>query len=419
MTRQTCGIRRRAARTAATLAVMAAVAAGLAAGATGADAQSITSIRGLGYPLLPVDARTEIMGGLGLGLQGFAVPLTNPAAPAGVTRRGFVLAVENTSRDMELGELTAGTSATRFPLLRVIFPLRQVVLTLGYGGFLDQAWGVTTSGSIPLGTGGTLGFDDLVESTGGLGQFQVGAAVPLGEDVAVGASVGALTGNQRIRLIRQFDTAGAAGFEPFDQTYGWAYSGITASAGARARLGNVTQVGASVTWSGTVSADSTDGGAADREFDLPLQVAGGASVYLGPALLAAVSARWSGWSDAAPEGAGGVVGGVGEAVGARDTWELGGGLELANTESRATRIFPVRIGFQYRQLPFTFIDGQPTEWFAGAGIGMRMGTDPENPIALVDLAVQRGARSAAGNATTGDFNESVWRVALTLSLFGN
>lgn len=398
---------------------MAAAVAALAVTAAGAGAQSLTSVRGLGYPLLPVDARSEIMGGLGIGLQGFAIPLTDPAAAAGVTRRGFVLAVENTSREMQLGDAGDASSATRFPLLRVIFPLRQVVLTLGYGGYLDQSWGVTMSGALPLSTGGTLAFSDLVESTGGVGQFQVGAALPIGDDFAVGATIGALTGNQRIRLLRQFDTTVTAGFEPFNEALAWRYSGLTASVGANAEVGRIAQVGASVTWSGTVTADSVEGRATGREFEAPLQVAGGASAYLGPRLLAALSARWSGWSGAAPEGAAGRAVGIGDVIGARDTWEVGAGLELDNPESRATRTFPLRVGFQYRQLPFTFLEDQPTEWFVGAGVGMRLGTSPENPIGLVDLAVQRGTRSAAGTAALGDFNESIWRVALTLSLFGN
>ena len=384
-----------------------------------AAAQSLTSVRGLGYPLLPVDARSEIMGGLGIGLQGFAVPMTNPAAPAGIVRRGFILAVENTSQDMELGESVDGTSATRFPLLRVIFPVRNVVLTAGYGGFLDQSFGITSSGSVDLGTGGTLAYSDLIESTGGLGQFQVGAALSVTDDIAIGATLGAVTGNQRIQLVRRFDTAGTAGFEPFTDTYGWRYSGMTASAGMKAELGAAGQVGASVTWMGTVTADSADGPATGRELELPLQVAGGGSVYLGPRLLAAASARWSGWAGTSPGGALDPTIGFGDVIGARDTWEFGAGLELDDTQSRDARTFPVRIGFQYRQLPFTFIEDQPTEWFVGAGLGMRMGTDPSNPIGLVDLAVQRGARSAAGTTATGDFNESIWRVALTLSLFGN
>ena len=39
-----------------------ALAASLAAGASPAWAQSITSVRGLGYPLLPVDARSAALG---------------------------------------------------------------------------------------------------------------------------------------------------------------------------------------------------------------------------------------------------------------------------------------------------------------------------------------------------------------------
>lgn len=398
--------------------VCAAVALVLAtAGAAGA--QSVTSVRGLGYPLLPVDARSEVMGGLGIGLQGFGVPLTNPAAPAGVLRRGFVMAVENSSRDVELGENTAATSATRFPLLRMIFPVRDVVLTLGYGAYLDQSWGISSSGTVDLATGGTLPFRDVVESTGGVGQFQVGAALPLGDDIAVGATIGALTGNQRIELVRRFDTAGVAGFDAFTEAYGWRYSGLTAAAGARAEIGAFGQVGASVTWAGTVTADSTDGRATGRELSLPLQVAGGGSVYLGPRLLLAASARWSGWSTSAPAGPAPELPGIGDILGARDTWEVGAGLELDNTQSRRPRTFPVRVGFQYRQLPFTFITEAPTELFVGAGAGMRIGTDPENPIGLIDLAVQRGTRTAAGSLETGDFREGIWRVALSLSLFGN
>lgn len=385
---------------------------------SGAGAQSLTSVQGLGYPKVPVDARSEILGGLGIGLGGFAMPLTSPASGAHVQRRGFVLAIENTNRSITLGDETGETGATRFPLLRAILPVRGVVLSAGYGGVLDQSWGVTASGESLIGTGDVLPYQETIASTGGVGQMQVGAAMPVGERFAVGASVGALTGNQRIRLTRRFDdTTAVSDFQPFDETFGWRYSGLTASAGAEWQVPGVAQAGASVTWSGTVSADSTDGRAGDREYDLPLQVAGGASAYLGPTLLAAVSTRWSGWSASEPGGAGGMA--VGEVLGARDTWEIGGGLELDNPESRETRHYPVRVGFQYRQLPFTFLSDAPSEWLVGAGVGVRWGTDPTNPAALVDLAVQRGSRTAAGNETFGDFEEELWRVSLSISLFGN
>lgn len=400
------------------LAVAALVGGGLGITATGAPAQSLTSVRGLGYPILPVDARTEVLGGLGVGLQGLSSSLVNPAAPARVRRRGVVATVETSNRDIRLGDATGNTETTRFPLLRLFIPVRSAVVTAAYGAFLDQSWALTRPGTADVGSG-PIPYNDFIESTGGIGQARLGVALPLGEDVSVGAAVGLYTGNQRVRFVRRFDTAAVAGFQPFDETSGWRYSGPMAAIGAEAELGNVSRVGVSLTWSGVVEADSIDGRAGARELQLPLQAAAGASAYLAPRLLAAVSARWSGWSSLEdPGGVAALLGGAGGP--ARDTWELGGGLELDDPESRDARTFPIRLGFQYRQLPFTFGGNAPDELFVGGGIGMRMGTDPENPLAMVDISVQRGTRTAAGGgAQPEDLEESVWRVALSLSLFGS
>ncbi|HSH46356.1 MAG TPA: hypothetical protein VK966_10985, partial [Longimicrobiales bacterium] len=331
--------------------------AALLAISAGASGQSITSVTGLGYPMDGLDARTQILGGTGVGLGGFNASLTNPAGAAGMTRRGGVLALANTSRDLTLGDETGSSGATRFPLIRVILPVRGVTLSVGYGGVLDQSWGVRTVGEIDVGGEG-LPFQEEIGSSGGLGEFQLAAALPLGENLALGASLGALTGNQRVRLTRRFDTTAVSDYRPFDETFAWRYSGLAARAAAEWRLPSVAQAGVSLSWASSVSADSTDGRATDREFDMPFQAAMGASAYLGPSLLAAVSARWSGWSGADATGAASVDG----LSGARDTWEVGAGLELDNPESRDTRHFPVRVGFQYRQLPFTFVSDAPSEW---------------------------------------------------------
>lgn len=372
-----------------------------------AHAQSLTSMRGLGYPVLSGDARTSVMGGLGIGLQGVSVPFTNPASTAGLLRRGVVLSLETNNRDIALGDATASSEATRFPLVQAVYPVGGLVLSVGYASTLDQSWGVTRELQETVGST-TLDFQDRITSTGGLGQLQLGAAMPIGERLAVGAGLGVHTGSQRIRYSRTFSGEGA-GFRRFDETFGWRYFGPTASLGALWDPVNEVRVGASVSWAGTVSADSADGRASSDEFDLPLQLATGASAYLAPALLAAVSARWSGWSAASP-------GTSLEA--ARDTWEFGAGLELDDPARRAVRSYPLRIGFQYRQLPFVFAGNAPSEWFAGAGVGVRLGTSPENPLGLLDFAVQRGERTAGGDATVGALTESVWRFSLSLSLFG-
>jgi hypothetical protein len=377
-----------------------------------AAAQSITSARGPGYPMLATDARTAILGGIGLGLHGFSAPLINPAAHAHATRRGAVVALEAIERNVQMDGAEDEIGTTRFPLIALVFPMRRVVLSAGYGGYLDQSWGLTREGETTVGEE-AVGFTDLMRSEGGVGQFQVGAAVPIGPHLGVGVSAGLLMGSQRVAYNRIFEGV----LDPFTETLSWRYSAPMAQAGVRWEPIDIVRVGASVTWAGTLVGDPVDGRAERRELDLPLQVAGGASGILVPGLLAAVSGRWSGWSVTNHE----AIGLPGEVPGreSRDTWEVGGGLEWAPLRPAARRTYPLRVGFQYRQLPFPFGQEAPTEWFAGAGAGLRVGPDPRNPLAALDLAVQRGTRTAAGDDLMGELTERMWRFSLSLSLFGN
>lgn len=385
------------------------------AAAAGASGQSLTSVRGLGYPLVPVDARSEILGGLGIGLQGFTATMVDPTAAADVARKGGVLMLDVTRRNVSLGG-GAGerVGTTRFPLLSLVFPVRGFVLTAGYGGYLDQGWGLVSEGTAELGAESAAYRDRLV-SEGGVSTFQVGAAIPLGSRLALGLALGGHAGNQRVTYQRLFDTTSVAALESYSEVSRWRFGGAMARAGVRWDPMDVLRLAASVTWSGPLSADSMAGPATTQRIDLPLQVAMGASGYLAPGLLAAVSGRWSGWSGTGtrsftPAGA--------PDLGARDTWEVGGGLEWARPDPRAMRTFPLRLGFRYRQLPFTFVDGAPSEWFVGGGLGMRVGPDPANPLASLDLTVERGRRTAAGDQTIGDLSERMWRVGLSIALFG-
>ena len=112
----------------------------LATGVPAAGAQSVTSITGLGYPVIPTDARAEALGGLGIGVFGMTVPFTNPASVADVRRRGVVVTAVADDRTATMGDVSANSGSTRFPLIRIIFPVGDVVLTGGYGSYLDQAW---------------------------------------------------------------------------------------------------------------------------------------------------------------------------------------------------------------------------------------------------------------------------------------
>lgn len=383
-------------------------------GATGGAAQSLTSIRGLGYPMLPSDARAEALGGLGVGLMGLSVPLINPASAAGVIRRGVVVTAAATERTSTLGDVSASSGTTRFPLIQVLFPVGDVVFTAGYGTFLDQSWSVIRRGSEPLGTG-SVDYEDIVESVGGIGQAQVGAAIPIGNRLAIGLAVGTYAGGQDVSIQRLYDTTSVGALRPYRESRGVHYGGLVTQLGFRYDAGRVLRIGGSVTWSGALSADSAAGPVATAEYDMPLKVAGGASAYLAPGLLAAVSGRWSGWSVTDPAGG---VADPGVAVESRDTWEFGAGLELDNPERRTRRSYPLRLGFQYRELPFSFVSDSPTEWLGSLGVGIRFGADFNTPLARLDLTIQRGARSAAGGAGVPELDESFWRFALGLSIFG-
>lgn len=398
----------RVVRAAAPLCLM----AGLAMPAT---AQSLSSIRGLGYPVLPADARAQALGGLGIGLKGIALPMVNPAAPAGLGRRGASVSVAAVEQEATLGGASDNIGATRFPILQILYPFRGVVMSVGYGAYLDQGWAVVREGEQGAGDD-LIAYRDFIGSTGGIGQLQLGAAVPVTPTLSLGASIGALTGNQRVQFQRVFDEASGPPLQAFVESRSTRYSGPMAQLGVRWDPLEMVRVAGSVTWAGTLTADSVTGPSVSREYELPLQAAAGASVLLAPGLLAALSGRWSGWSSVGEVT--GLAPGLGASSVGQDTWEVGGGLEWESVSPRAARTFPVRLGGQYRQLPFTFGDGAPSEWFVGAGAGMRVGS-PENPLASVDLTAQRGERTALGGEGGDDLTETAWRFTLTLSVFGN
>lgn len=379
--------------------------------------QSLTSIRGLGYPVVAADARAQVMGGLGIGLKGMAVSMINPAAAAGTARRGASISVAAVEQEAALGGASAILGSTRFPLIQLVYPVRNVVVTAGYGGYLDQGWEVTREGEQVAGGEDVIAFQDYVGSAGGVGQLRVGAAVPVGSRLAVGAAIGVHTGSQRVNFRREFTASPVGSLDDFIETRGVRYSGPMAQIGVRWDPLDIVRLGGSLTWAGTLSADSTAGPSPSREYDLPLQAAAGASATLAPGLLAALSGRWSGWS--AVGDVSGLAPGVDASSSATDTWEVGGGLEWAPASSRSPRTYPVRLGGQYRQLPFTFGAEAPTEWFIGGGVGMRLGASPENPLAALDLTVQRGERTATGTGDVDGLVESAWRFTLSLAVFGN
>lgn len=379
----------------------------LAAAAPSASAQSVFSARGFGVPVSPVDARTQALGGIGIGLKGRNASFGNPAALADFGFRGAIATLQSSSREIEFGGAGSSTAANRFPLLRVVYPLTpRLVAGFGYGGFLDQSWAVEVSGREVI-AGDTVEVSDLISNDGGLAQFRFGLAYDLTPKFAVGIDGGLYTGKVDHRLTREFLDNVPLGTSPVEQAASWSQQAPLLSAGFRWDPASVFRVAGSVTWSGDLKRSVRSGEAdiGDERIALPLQVAAGASAVLTPGLLGTVSARWSGWSRAAES--------FSPANKPADTWEYGAGIEWTRAILGSARL-PIRVGYRQADFPFPFEGVTPTERVATLGLGFQLAQTSFGPLATIDTSIDRGRRSAAG---TG-LEESFWRFTVGMGIFG-
>jgi hypothetical protein len=390
----------------------------IAATQSTATAQSLFATRGLGVPIAAVDARARALGGIGVGLFGLNNSLVNPAEMAGIGRRGVAAALQPVSGTTRFDGAEDSFSGSRFPLVRMTYPLSQrFALGAGYGAFLDQSWGIVREGTEPIG-GRDVRVEDLIQSTGGIAHGSVGLAFVITPRIAVGAAGGVYTGSLDRRVARSFpedeDT-----LQPFDERVRWDFLGPFGTFGVRYDPDPALRIGASVTASGDLRARGVIGEANDARFNLPLRMNVGASGWLSPLLLASLGVERGGApSDFVqlPQN-----GGIGEQPGSevRSTWRIGGGLEYEGMR-RGQRIYPVRLGGQWAELPFAGSgETTPTEWSVSAGLGFRLAGDQASPLAVVDAAIERGGRSGlVSDAFADGLSESFWRFTVSLALFG-
>ncbi len=395
-----------------------AVVLGVAALVTFADtlpagAQSLFATRGMGLPVAPVDARARALGGIGVGLLGFHTSLVNPAEIGGLRRRGVSASLQPVAASSEIDGESGDFTGSRFPGIRILFPFgTRLTASLGYGGLLEQSWGIEIEERELVGSD-SVDVRDVIESTGGVSQLSL-AMGWAGPNFAVGGAVGAYTGNLDRRVQRTFADS-AIDLEPFDSRLRWRYKGLFATLGGRVDIAGVARLGASVTTGGTLEIDGLEDEARDDETVLPTRLSVGASGLLSPLWLLTAGAEYS-FSSAAADRAFR----AGDAIAMRqDTWRVGGGAEYAGIRS-TRRSFPLRIGANYAQLPYYNVGESPaSEWSAALGMGFRLAGDAAIPLAVADITLERGERSGLEAATRpGGLTESFWRFTFTLSLFG-
>jgi hypothetical protein len=373
--------------------------------------QSLFNAVGLGYPMESLDARSIALGGVGVGLRGATILGTDPASAARIVVPVAVMTAQPSWVDFGRTDSDESGSfrGSRFPSMGIAYPAWSYgIVTLSFESVFDQRYRAERAVSLDLLEGPVEAKDEFV-SEGGVSHARVGFARAVGERLSLGLSLGRYTGSATRSLERgvpedSLSTTVSPLSDPYETGGRWGFSGTSLTGGARLALGTFGHLGGSVTWSGGLNAEASEGtDGDDRSFDMPLQVRVGGSALLAPGLSLSAGYSSADWSSIDDDLA------VGSSVGS--VTSFGGGIEL----TRATlfgRRAPLRVGYRQRDLPFTFQGGAATETSWTGGLGLALNEVGELVRAGLDLALERGERTSTA------INEKFWRASLTLRVAG-
>jgi hypothetical protein len=371
------------------------------------SAQSILGTSGLGLPLEPLNARARALGSVGVGLLGGNLNPMELASSTGllIPTVNFTLQPHWGSGSLD-GE-SLDSQGMRFPLIGLAYPASawNGMVTLTFESFMDQRWKVQEQDTEVL-AGISTPVTNTFKSDGGIAALKLGWAQRVGRSLSVAVSAGFHTGSVTRTYIRTFDSLAAVSREIVAFTDGgkWQYSGPTAAVGAVWDPSTILRFGGSITWSGDLDAEPSDATKGERaSYAIPTVYRLGASGVLTPRLsmtLGMSFADWTSTEDGLEPGT--VAGGV---------WSLGGGLEW-EASSFGGRTLPIRLGARRSDLPFLFGDEQPTETVLTGGLGLNLTQADQFVLAGVDLAMERGRRTAAA------LSEDFWRGSVTFRVSG-
>ncbi len=368
------------------------------------QAQSVFNSSGLGRAMESADGRARAMGSVGIGLFGGSISPVDPAAAAGIGFASAVMVAQPAWVEAEQDGTAQGTfRGTRFPLLGMAYPVLGGMSTVQFASVLDQRFQSSRSVDVVLGGAPYSVVDQFVQD-GGVSSASLGYARNLGSTVAVGLAIGRYTGSVTRTLTRDSLEVDLPGAAPFSTRGRWGYGGTSVTAGVSAQFQGVARFAGSVRWSSALEATAqsgTDGG--DRSYDLPLELRVGGSALLAPGLLLVASAVHADWSDVADDLVTSVA--VGDASG------FGVGLELSDFRLLG-RTAPLRVGYRYSGLPFGVGTETASERAFTGGLGFAFNETNGILLAGVDLALERGERSA------GSLIERFWRATAAIRVSG-
>ena len=369
---------------------LAALAVPMLLAAAVAGAQGSVSVQGFGYPPGQLGTRASSMsGGSGEHDPESAI---NPAA-LGLTRATtifFQYAPE--FRSVDIDGRSARTSTLRFPMIGGYARLgERARLGIHMSTLLDRTYSVSRLDTAQLSSGGTSIGTDRFKNEGGIADIRFAGSWRVGKGLDLGAGIHAITGQNRIDVSR---TVGDS-LELAIENRVLSYSGGALSAGLAWQLSSVLNVAGSVQRGGELRVRAGDtlvstGRAPDR-LGAGLQYTGITGTTL------AARAEYMTWTNMQGLGT--------SALTTFDTWEIGGGADVAGPRF-GSRPIMLRAGTRWRELPFGVGTSKATEFELGGGLGIQLPFER----ATADVGVKRASRSAAG-AT-----ESAWILSLGVSV---
>ena len=337
-----------------------------------AFAQGTVSTQGFGYPTGGLSTRAAAGGGFGE----FDFSSTrNPSSTLGWGRGGLYFQYEPEFRRVSAGPSSDNTMTARFPIWMAGMQLGSRAMgTITSSTLLDRTWATRIRGGQILGPD-SVGYEERVESAGAINDIRLGLAFTVRTGLSVGIGLHGFTGENRMNLTRQFDDSLRYGTLLRQLTIGYLGNGL--SAGATWRVHPQVSLAASMRAGGSLDVRVADTVIASGS--LPNRYGAGVRFDGLPGASLAISVERTEWSS------------MGElsqsSLSAKDTWEIGAGLEMSGPRFRAVPSL-LYVGYRKRDLPFSVGRESVPERFFSGGVGIPLA----GPRVILDLSVLNAKR---------------------------
>ena len=346
----------------------------LALPAAAAHAQGTLASQGFGYPFGQMSTRALATGG-GMG-EFDPYSALNPATVAAAGRRALHLQYEPEFRRITAEDVSDAQRFVRFPLASGIIPVgERFALGFSASTLLDRT-GQSSDTRTEIVGGEEVTFEETTRSNGAINDLRLVAAYDLGANVRVGLGVHAITGEFRQFLGRTFETPG---FDSLSVSSRASFSGLAFSGGFMWQAARGISLAGSGRWGSGIEAFVND--TARTEAEVPHRIGIGIGIERLSGVALSAHAAWEGWSSF--EGLGS------DAVNVHDTQSYGAGAEIAGPSIFGTAL-PLRVGYRWRELPFSPDAEQVTESAIAGGIGIPL----LGGFSALDIGVQRATRSS-------------------------